>query len=293
MRTERCVPDWWWQVVIAGVLASSCRWVATEPVHDRAGVVFDSARQASRGPADEWPDREYTSPVPVLECVEALGRGELRAHFGYENNSEDELHVPIGDHNKFRPWPKDRDQPIDFKAGAHERVVSVTFEDSERVTWVLEGEEAWADSDSPRCKHDSHSDPAKPPAKPACDSCDGSRGSPKDENTRNTSPPAPDAGIACDDAGAAPSDAAVGDKRCPESTQFAASCVGALHCGPYQGPLQAKCSRSCCSHPETFTVPLPTIAECIDGRWAFSVAPDDSTDACDVPHACDCPVPAH
>jgi len=291
-------------------------------VHERGGVLFDTARQVSREPVDRRRDGEYASLVPVLECVEALGHGKLRAHFGYENDSEDELYVPLSERNNFRPSPRDRDQPSHFKPGKHEQIVSVTFEDSESVTWALDGEEAWADSDSPRCGDESHLDagsndhgctgapdcPAKPatkpstkpsttpatkpPTKPACDSCDASCGSPEDEDTQHTSPPAHDAGCGCDDAGAAPSDtdthAAVGDKSCPKNAEFAASCVGALHCGPYQGPLQAKCSRSCCSHPVTFTVPLPTIAECIGGRWTFSIDPDDSTDACSEPHACDC-----
>jgi hypothetical protein len=38
----------------------------------------------------------------------------------------------------------------------------------------------------------------------------------------------------------------------------------------------------------SFTVPLPTIAQCIDGRWAFSIDPEASTDACGEPRACSC-----
>src|SRR3954468_1109108 len=127
MRTERRVPGWYWQVVMAGVLATSCRWVPSDRVHERGGILFDTARQVSREPVERRRDGEYPSLMPVLECVEAPGHGTLRAHFGYENDSEDELYVPLSEHNDFRPSPRDRDQPSHFKPGKHEQIVSVTF----------------------------------------------------------------------------------------------------------------------------------------------------------------------
>ncbi|HKP59166.1 MAG TPA: hypothetical protein VJV78_20730 [Polyangiales bacterium] len=88
----------------------------------------------------------------------------------------------------------------------------------------------------------------------------------------------------CDDAGVAPSDAG----SCPESAEFAASCSGALRCGPYDGPLHADCSWTCCGKPVSYTVPLRTIAECVRGHWAFSTDPGASTDPCSEPHPCTC-----
>jgi hypothetical protein len=38
---------------------------------------------------------------PILECVEELGRGEYRAHFGYETHNTTDVTVPIGSQNKF------------------------------------------------------------------------------------------------------------------------------------------------------------------------------------------------
>lgn len=285
-------------------------------MHDRTGTLYDSARQVRRDSGERRQEDKDGPLVPVLECVEALARGQLRAHFGYENDTEGELHVPIGYHNEFRPGPKDRDQPIDFKPGTHQRVVSVTFDHSESATWLLEGGKAVADSDSPRCKDRGATDcedpkgcapragsggkredggAPSPPAKPSCTSCcSGSAGS-CGSRPDDVPPPAKDAGAACDDAGAAPSDAgidaAVGDKRCPDGPEFAGNCVGALRCGPYQGPVHANCSRTCCGQPVSFTVPLPTIAECIQSRWAFSIDPGASTDACDQPYACPCTPP--
>jgi hypothetical protein len=302
---------------MAGVLATSCRWVEEDPRVHEQGVYADSARQVRRDTRRTRDEDKYSSLVPILECVEALDRKKLRAHFGYENDSGEKLYVPISDHNQFRPGPKDREQPVHFKAGIHERVVSVTFDRSESVTWQLEDGEALADSDSPRCEHDSDSDSdekscedpkrcgsdgspkpvdggaPKPPVEPDCDICDGPCDLGKHGDKRDAAPHVHDAGCGCDDdAGAAPSDggidAAVGDKVCPEQPQFAASCVGALRCGPYEGPLHAKCSSSCCGQVTSFSVPLPTIAECSDSRWTLSIDPEAATDACGEPRACSC-----
>lgn len=312
MRTERRVPGWRWQLAILAVFAGSCRFIEEDRyAQDRSGVVEDSARYVQRDRGERPRDREYPTLVPVLECVETIGRGTLRAHFGYENSCRDELYLPVGDHNRFRPSPKDRNQPIYFEPGTRERVVSVTFDASESVSWVLEDGEALADADSPRCKDSSEpqakgcGDPKRcpaddnpkpkdagaptvpPPAKPACSSCDAGCVTPRDndKDKRDAAPPAPhDAGCGCEDAGAAPS-----DKQCPKNAQFEASCVGPLRCGPYSGPLHAKCSSvSCCGQVESFTVPLPTLANCIDGSWTLSIDPEDSTDVCGAPRLCSC-----
>jgi hypothetical protein len=323
MRTEWRMPRIYWHVVIVSVVATGCR-VWLEDHHHRDDLegrprYVTSPTPARRGIAERH-ERKYASLVPVLDCVERLERGGLRAHFGYENGYDDKLYVPISDHNEFRPWPKDRDQPIHFKPGTHERVVSVTLDDSESVTWVLEGAKAVADADSPRCKDESDSDPdpdpdgddegcersascasdaglapidagtPRGPAHPDRDTCDGSRGA-NDCGERDASPPSGGVDCGCEDAGAAPSgvDAAIGDERCPESAQFAAHCVGSLRCGPYHGPVRANCTSSCpCGDPETYTVPLPTIAECIDGRWELSFDREALADACGEAPACDC-----
>lgn len=295
MRKVRRVPGW--QVVIAGVLAANCRFVEEDDafVHDRAQVLSgDLARYRDAG-ARSRDDR--ASLVPILECVDTLGHGQLRAHFGYASDDRDEAYVPIGERNAFRPRPKDREQPVHFKPGKYQRVVSVTFDDSESLTWVLEGREAVADSASARCRDsdsDSHPDgkPCDDPGRcgshagskavdagaPSCAghaACGGAGGS---AGSRQTG------AAGCDDAGTVPSDAG----SCPESAEFAASCSGALRCGPYDGPLHADCSWTCCGKPVSYTVPLRTIAECVRGHWAFSTDPGASSDPCSEPHPCTC-----
>lgn len=153
MRTERGTLGIYGLALLTAVLATGCR-VGLEPGHDHHHLGAGSVERAPYVPAPrasaEKHEQVYSSLVPILDCVEELERGRLRAHFGFENGYDEKLYVPIGEHNEFKPAPKDRDQPIYFKPGVHERVFSLTLEDSQSVTWLLEGGKALANADSPR-----------------------------------------------------------------------------------------------------------------------------------------------
>ncbi len=92
-----------------------------------------------------------TSDVrPVLECVEILGGGRTRAHFGYENPASIPEVVPIGPRNFFAPTPGNRGQPDQFFPGLWVDVLQVDFE-AESLTWAVDGRTAVARATSPRC----------------------------------------------------------------------------------------------------------------------------------------------
>ncbi len=74
---------------------------------------------------------------PVLECVDHLGDGVFRAHFGYLNRNEIEVEIPIGPDNEFTPAPADRGQPATFLPGRQVDVFTVDF-DGSPLTWRLE-----------------------------------------------------------------------------------------------------------------------------------------------------------
>ncbi len=74
---------------------------------------------------------------PVLECVEYVeDRGSYIAHFGYSNENDEDIIIPIGDENKFTPTPIDRGQPFVFESGRHIDAFQVEFDGNELV-WTL------------------------------------------------------------------------------------------------------------------------------------------------------------
>jgi len=73
---------------------------------------------------------------PVLECVDDNGDGTYTAHFGYNNNNNRWVSIPIGADNKFTPNPQDRGQPQFFKPGRIVNDFSVVF-DGSNLVWYL------------------------------------------------------------------------------------------------------------------------------------------------------------
>ena len=96
---------------------------------------------------------------PVLECVEELEDGLLRAHFGYLNRDCDDIYIRVGDHkNKFSPSPNNRDQVEWFLSGRHRDIFTVDFNSSEtkNLVWTLKspdgsGRTSTASNGSVRC----------------------------------------------------------------------------------------------------------------------------------------------
>jgi len=99
---------------------------------------------------------EVIGPVrPILECVADHGDGTYTAYFGYKNDNDYAVDIPIGERNKFTPTPQDRGQPTTFQPGRTpyypDAAFSIDFDGSPLV-WTLYGRTATA-SDNPaqRC----------------------------------------------------------------------------------------------------------------------------------------------
>jgi len=87
---------------------------------------------------------------PVLECVRNNGDGTYTAFFGYKNDNNVSVYIPVGGKNKFTPTPQDRGQPRVFESGRHYKVFTVNFNGSNLV-WTLNGRTSTASSNSAPC----------------------------------------------------------------------------------------------------------------------------------------------
>ncbi|MFO7526380.1 MAG: hypothetical protein R6W68_13095 [Ignavibacteriaceae bacterium] len=90
------------------------------------------------------------SVLPILECVEYNGAYSYTAYFGYNNNNDAAVYIPVGGNNMFSPYPNFRGQPLVFLPGIQTNVFSVEF-DGKGLTWTLIGESVTADYDSTPC----------------------------------------------------------------------------------------------------------------------------------------------
>jgi len=80
--------------------------------------------------------RECTPVTPIVECVDQKSAGIYSARFGYENQNNFEVPMPIGQYNLFTPSPEDRGQPDRFFEGLVKTVFTVDFDGSD-LTWKL------------------------------------------------------------------------------------------------------------------------------------------------------------
>jgi hypothetical protein len=91
---------------------------------------------------------------PVLECVIPRLNNSYTAYFGYRNNTNETVTIPVGSNNRFRPAPADRGQPTVFQPGRSplwpNSAFAVRFDGNE-LTWRLGNAEVSASSSSPRC----------------------------------------------------------------------------------------------------------------------------------------------
>lgn len=96
-----------------------------------------------------------SSVRPVVECVTANGDGTYTAYFGYRNDGDEAVTIPLGPRNRVAPAPEDRGQPATFGPGATapwpNAPFSVIFSGS--LSWRVEGHAATASPDSPRCTY--------------------------------------------------------------------------------------------------------------------------------------------
>ncbi|HYH44955.1 MAG TPA: PqqD family peptide modification chaperone, partial [Thermoanaerobaculia bacterium] len=78
--------------------------------------------------------------IPLLECVDDNGDGTLTAHFGYLNQTNVTIHLPVGPKNMFVPGQLDYGQPEEFLPGEHLNVFSVVFPITEDLQWMLKAD---------------------------------------------------------------------------------------------------------------------------------------------------------
>jgi hypothetical protein len=78
------------------------------------------------------------SLIPLLECVDDNGDGTYTAHFGYLNQSNSTINLPVGPKNMFVPGQEDFGQPTVFLPGEHLNVFSVVFTDD--IKWMLKAD---------------------------------------------------------------------------------------------------------------------------------------------------------
>ncbi|MGD1993755.1 MAG: hypothetical protein PVI59_11230 [Anaerolineae bacterium] len=98
---------------------------------------------------------------PVAECVTANGDGTYTAYFGYRNDGDETVTVPVGPRNHIVPAPEDRGQPTTFSPGGTSPWPNAPFSaifSSSSLGWTVEGQTATVSTDSPRCAYRVHID---------------------------------------------------------------------------------------------------------------------------------------
>ncbi|MGK3958976.1 hypothetical protein WMF38_38705 [Sorangium sp. So ce118] len=100
-------------------------------------------------PFDFWHD--VLNIHPVVKCVRRFKHPAAAALFGYENESDFPVTVPLGPANRLVP-PGDVEPPATLSPGVHAEVFFAPFDLSGSVSWQLAGETATASSSSPPCE---------------------------------------------------------------------------------------------------------------------------------------------
>jgi len=87
-------------------------------------------------------EEEFLPVRPILECVVNNQDGTYTAHFGYLNENDESIEIPVGGDNKFTPSPQDRGQTTIFEPGRTEFYPDSEFTvdfDGTNLVWTLEG----------------------------------------------------------------------------------------------------------------------------------------------------------
>ncbi|MGK4003563.1 hypothetical protein WMF31_13115 [Sorangium sp. So ce1036] len=115
------------------------------------GQTVDAAEAGSTitfDPFDHWYD--VLNIHPVVKCVRRFKHPAGAALFGYENESDFPVTVPLGPANQLVP-AGDVAPPTTLLPGAHDNVFFAPFDLSGSLKWQLAGETATASSSSPAC----------------------------------------------------------------------------------------------------------------------------------------------
>lgn len=111
---------------------------------------FDAGLQAIEDAQTPPPPQPI---YPILECVKKVtshhsggGHRGLRtgsssqyyAYFGYDNQNDNSVLIPVGNNNKFHSGSQDQGQTRLFESGRQEDVFSVKF-DGSNLTWKVKG----------------------------------------------------------------------------------------------------------------------------------------------------------
>lgn len=91
---------------------------------------------------------------PILECVVNNGDGTFTAHFGYLNENDFPVTIPVGNSNKFNRSNPDQGQPTVFNPGRTPYYPNADFQivfDGNNLVWTLDGRTATASANSPLC----------------------------------------------------------------------------------------------------------------------------------------------
>ncbi|MGK7390505.1 MAG: S8 family serine peptidase [Candidatus Cyclobacteriaceae bacterium M2_1C_046] len=77
---------------------------------------------------------------PIVNCVSYdSATGNYIAYFGYTNNNNKTVFIPIGKENNFTPGKRDRGQPTEYLPGIHNFVFQVEFNGA-NLTWHLDSD---------------------------------------------------------------------------------------------------------------------------------------------------------
>ncbi|WP_438039397.1 hypothetical protein [Sorangium sp. So ce128] len=115
-------------------------------------------------PFDHWHD--VLNIHPVVKCVRRFKHPAGAALFGYENESDFPVTVPLGPQNQLVP-AGGVVPPTTLLPGVHDKVFFAPFDLSGSLSWQLAGETATASSSSPACDLGDvppEPEPAPPPA---------------------------------------------------------------------------------------------------------------------------------
>lgn len=136
------------------LLGKSYTHLADKPFEDALGV----------GYSRHTPSSFHTQAVialprpvrPILECVRHNLNGTYTAFFGFKNENQGPVSLPIGEYNHFNPGTQDRGQPYNFAPGRTpaypEAAFGVDFDGSPLV-WFLNGYTSTASSSlAQRCE---------------------------------------------------------------------------------------------------------------------------------------------
>jgi hypothetical protein len=136
-------------ILAASVIAAGCSGNVGTGNNDDATTMAQIADKVAAFQMDAAKKHRPTV-IPLIECIDNLGNGKFRAHFGYNNPSTKVIHADAGgDANFFFPGSPDRDQPDEFEPGIHHDVFTVDFK--RPIVWLLQQDFAVATSASPLC----------------------------------------------------------------------------------------------------------------------------------------------